>query len=397
MKEKIMAALMASIMVVVALSAALVPSSDADNEPPAIGTIGNPQYIIGSADEPYVIGTNGVEAKLSMNVKAFDVPKSSATFYLNTTSTMTDDASKATTTGCSFTKDDTNGVHTINFTNAAAAGYYLIAVKLTDDISSPYNSVDLYYYYAANISKTSATVVLTQTQSEQTEEVTSIEFKKDTNFTGTFAKVKVVNGSTDTFLGADKYDFYETNLPNGIAMKTNGEIAGKIISSAPLATDQAFTVYAVNKVTGQIILASTDLKYSVTEDSSDSDSFKYKIGADGTATLYSTPGYSAIKNSDTLVVELLNYNGTSIASIPTGDDAYTFAAKYSAGGSFTIINPVTAEGKTTVTLPALGDYTGIVQLQITKTKAGETFTATIHVMLVGPLVHSGLAPAVTSA
>ena len=380
MKEKIVATLMASIMVVVALAAFVAPAQAAD--PPAIGTIDNPQYVIGSADEPYVIGADGVTTELSMNAKAFDGPAFTGKFYRNSSSSMSTNGE--TTTGCVFTPDNTDGVHTVEFTSDADEGYYLIEVKLTDTIGTPYNSsVDLYYYYAANISKTNAKVVLTQTSGNVTSEVTSITFEKDENFTGTFAKVKVGNG---TYLGPDKYDFYETNLPDGIAMKTNGEIAGKIISSATNTTNQDFTVYAVNKTTGKVILASTGLKYSVTGGSSDSDAFKYKIGTDGTATQYSTPGYSAIKNSDTLVVELLN-----------ADAAYTFKAQYSAGGSFTTITPATAGGKTTVTLPALSNYTGIVQLQITKTKAGESFTATIHVMLVGPLVHSGLDPAVTSA
>ena len=414
MNTKLSAVIMASVMLVVAFAAALTPSTESDA---AIGTIDNPQYIIGTESVAYYLSGDSVTTKVSMNAKAFDGPTFTAQAYRYSTSEFTVNTETGVPNGTivtdgnfQFTADNISGNHTIQFIKDSTSftpGWFLIEVTLEDKVTNfnpyttttgtiDYKPVTLKYYYAANIETTETTlkVVLVDasnnelTETNDANEVVkkNLVFKKDKDYTGTFAKVKIGND----YLGADEYDFYESNLPDGIDMKSNGEIAGKIISSAALSKNNEFTVYAINKNTGKTILSDV-FKYDVAE-SDNSDYFKYKIG-DSDAKLYSVVGYSAIKNTDKLTVTILDVEGEPITET-TG-----FTAAYSADGStLTSITPAVVSGNLTVTLPAMSEYTGIVQLQITKTiSGGSAYTAVIHVMLVGPLVHSGLEPTVTSA
>jgi hypothetical protein len=413
---------MASIMLVVAFSAAFAPSTNTDG---ATGDISNPQYIIGTESVAYVLTGTDVTGKIDLNAKAFDGPSFTCKVYkadsaagMTTTANgittptgnpvfSNDPDSTVTSTGITVNIDNETGVGTIKFTSAAGTGYFLIEVILEDTVTG-YGTVYQNYYYAANISTTATTmdVVLgtyTGTNNAFVELTSNLEFQKDTDYPGAFAKVRINTGTTEDpnyeYLGIEDYDFYESNLPDGIDMKSNGEIAGKIISSAAISANNDFKVFAINKNTGKTVLSGS-FKYDVA-DSANTDYFRYQIESENSK-FYSEVGYAAIKNSDTLTVTILNVEDGAI----TGDAATAFSAAYSYNGGtnrgLTPLTPSTTENGTTVTLPVLtddstGDYTGIVQLQITKTVGGSTYTATIHVMLVGPLVHSGLDPTVTSA
>jgi hypothetical protein len=442
---------MASIMLVVAFSAVSAQSEGTD---PALGSIENPQYIIGTESVPYVItGDDPVTAKLNLNAKAFDGPSFEVVAYKNSTSTMYNDNGPTGTIldsdddpaagaekddGFECYLSDETGLGKVAFTKDVGTGYFLIEVKLTDDFADTdcpeFNDVVLYYYYAANISivESTTTVILSNSNDVSSAAdigmTNSIVFQKDTDFPGVYAMVKVVTGSDTVYYGADDYDFYETNLPDGIDMKTDGQIAGKVAASVSLSEDNEFFVYAINKNTGKTVYSSTitpvsgdplNYKYNVANSAND-DFFKYKI-ENYDSKFYSEVGYAAMENSGSLTITLLDVNDHNItpskaATEQSGDNpaepGYTFTAAYSANGS--TLTAITVKNIGTDNAPIAGfvlnevvtdgivnevdDYTGIIQLQITKTlTTGESYTATIHVMLVGPLVHSGLDPTVTSA
>ena len=409
MNTKLSAIIMASVMLVVAFAAALTPSTDSDA---AVETV-DAQYIIGTENVAYVLpDQQSVTTKVSMNAKAFDGPAFDAKAYRYTTpeftiSNGTPEGEAVIDANFVFTADTSgSGNHTIQFINDSTSfqpGFFLIDVTLVDTINDNFNKVTLHYYYAANIAEAASTmsVVLVKKNSGVTEsdEISdSLTFNKDTDYTGTFAKVKVGTGTDAVYLGIDDYDFYESNLPDGIDMKSNGEIAGKIISSAELTEDaEDFTVYAINKNTGKAILKG-DFTYTV-DDSLSTDYFKYQI-AGGEKKIYSTVGYYAMKNDDTLTVTVFDVNGNAITSNTGFTAVYSTDGMTGTGDSAEFsgaLKPVDVNNDGTIVLSGLGDYTGVIQLQITKTTSTNSCTAVIHVMLVGPLVHSGLAPTVTSA
>ena len=155
------------------------------------------------------------------------------------------------------------------------------------------------------------------------------------------------------------------------------------ISTNPTGTA---TLYAVNMADATEVHTGT-LTYSIVP----KDSFEYTISTGQTISCFED-GCCAIKNADVLTVTILDADGNDI----TVADGVT--AAYSADGStFTPITPAVVDERLTVTLPDTSDYSGIVQLHITKTAFdGRTYESTLHVMLVGPVVHSGLSPALKS-
>ena len=213
-----------------------------------------------------------------------------------------------------------------------------------------------------------------------------------------------------TFLGEDMepvyayadgdrlhHDFYAVGLPDGLNMKLNGEISGKPAGYLQTGTYHV-DVYAVSDQSG--FSYRTDYYgYPVTGSDpramnrstldiiieAPADSFKYSIG-DEDPVSYSDAGFVAIKNDETLDVSILNIGAEGEYKAYLTYDGEQKEVEIS-GWSLTI-----GENDTSFT-----GMSGIVRLTITETVGTKTYTASIHVMLVGPLVHSGLAPAVTSS
>ncbi len=100
-----------------------------------------------------------------------------------------------------------------------------------------------------------------------------------------------------------------------------------------------------------------------------------------------------MKNTDTLEITLKEIDGSSITD-DEFDAEYSLNATEDGKGVYTEIE--VTDGK--ISIDGLENYTGVLQVHITKNIGGvPTYTAIIHVLVVGPVVHSGLAPAVTSA
>jgi len=119
---------------------------------------------------------------------------------------------------------------------------------------------------------------------------------------------------------------------------------------------------------------------------SNEDSYEYSIDG-GDSSLYSVVGYHAISNSD----------GITITITDDGFDADSYEVFYTLGS--TELQSIDVESNVISFESGLfDDYTGTITVMIVKTTTGgEELTATIHVMLVGPVVHSSLAASATSS
>ena len=193
------------------------------------------------------------------------------------------------------------------------------------------------------------------------------------------------------------HDFYAVGLPDGLNMKLDGEISGKPAGYMSTGTYHV-DVYAVSDqsgfsyrndyygypVTGSdpraINRSTLDIEIEIP-----ADAFEYIIG-DENPVPYADVGFVAIKDDDALDVSILNI-GTE------GE----FKAYLTYGGELKEVeisegNLTVGEGDT-----SFAGMSGIVRLTITETVGTRVYTASIHIMIVGPVVHSGLAPTVTSS
>ena len=195
------------------------------------------------------------------------------------------------------------------------------------------------------------------------------------------------------YIWAD-YDFYAVGLPLGVAMKLDGEISGKVAASVSTnSTPKDFTVFAVDKNSGHGIY-SGEFKYCVLPAD---DSFQYIIddeNADEPVSYsWATPGYKVVKNDEEFTVTVQNPDGTAA----TDDISVWISLDDNDLKNIDEVEGATFEdGVITIGDKVLNDYTGIIQIQIVKATDTANYTAIIHVLVVGPVVHSGLMPAVTS-
>ncbi|MBR7005510.1 MAG: hypothetical protein IKH98_01070 [Candidatus Methanomethylophilaceae archaeon] len=403
MKEKVLAALMSTIMVMAAL-AVIVPVQ-AENPTPATVLIHDPA----GENTALAIGIgNTITTKIDFNYKAYDAIKVGTTDYVNakignsslitngvgTTVNLTD--IKVTAAATSDPSIYTLTVEGAAETASDAATMRLITLTVRDTVtfvgSNPAitDYVDLEYIYGINVKVGSAdapTVIVKEGTTTHTGSGDSFTFYKGQDYGNAFAKVKI--GSTE--YESDKYDFYATGLPSGIYMKSTGEIAGKLSSDVPVSesgTDPTkFTVYAVNKASVSKTILKCEFVYTVDIDTSDA--FTYQIvGNDDNPVSYSIVGYTAIKNTDGLTIKVFKANSQAIPSA----NYSKYKMTYYAAAIPTTVTGLT-DGAFTIAANTFANDTGIVQINITDGK----YNATIHVMVVGPLVHSGLDPAVQSA
>jgi hypothetical protein len=354
-----------------------------------------------------------VTTKIDFNYKAYDAIKVGTTDYVNAkigdsslitngvgTSVSLSDI-KVTAAATSDPSVYTIPVEGIGVTASTATTMRLITLTVTDTITfveavegvtaAITDSVDLEYIYGINVKVGSAdapsVIVKEGTTTHTGSSDDSFTFYKGQDYGNAFAKVKI--GSTE--YESDKYDFYATGLPSGIYMKSTGEIAGKLSSDVPVSesgTDPTkFTVYAVNKASVSKTILKCEFVYTVDIDTSDA--FTYQIvGDDDDPVSYSIVGYTAIKNADGLTIKVFDAGGHDIPST----DYSKYKMTYYAAATPTTVTGLTT-GAFTIAAGTFVNDTGIVQINITDGK----YNATIHVMVVGPLVHSGLDPAVQSA
>ncbi len=311
------------------------------------------------------------------------------------------------------TGDAIRGVFDLTVDAAAdktmAPTYFLFRVTVLGNYGENFGEYSSYYYYGLHISvvdeKAEAAVVLSEKpdQDAVTESdvltpytETSIEEEnyyvlnvpKDTELDKVYAYVTLLE--TEVF-DSDDFDFYAEGLPAGIAMKVNGEITGKVAVTVSANEENEFQVFAVHKENPGEVLTATYVWKVVAGD----DEFEYQIGDDVKPS--SEPSYKVMNNIDD--------DGDEITiAWPAGDNDYTYKVYLTTEEGKTLI----ASGEDTSVVIGVSDedegvslegITGIVQVTIDRIPAGETepdATAVTHILVVGPVVHSGLQPVVTA-
>ncbi len=254
--------------------------------------------------------------------------------------------------------------------------FYKFKVILTESISFQSYSQEYYYGIYLKIVDDGLSVSVKGTTGPLgTDSENPLQLKQDTIY-----QTAVFNGEDSN---SDDYYYYAKGLPDGFNMRLNGIIAGKASGEIfKSSTEGMATLYAISKLDSTEVY-SGPLYYTLALNG-----FEYSIDVNGNqrAPCFED-GYVAIKNTDEIIITLydLGSTGTYEASIIHGDTPITI----------TIPNDLSFTIKTMEL--GLSNDTGIVQLKITKTIGEEEFTTTIHMMLVGPVVHSGLSPTVTSA
>ncbi len=410
MNAKISAIMMASIMVLVGFAAFFAPSDAAD--PTGTGTTyDDPVVLVGDCSTtdhvPYVLSDATLTVKADMNPSAFDNPTFTYAYYYNentwpnpaeTNATATD--APVAATGVAVATTTTTGSDDITFTKASlnGDGYYLIQVTVEDDLGTLFGDVTLYFNYGAyiDVANTAPAVILNSTDTvtvtaDSTTIIspsTAIEIQRGAEYNA-YPFVQVGDSSNISYKEADGYDFYASGLPTGIAMTANAVISGKLSYTSALGDTGSFTVYAVS-LTGGTIYSQT-YNYKVI---GDKNAFEYDLGANGTKKVYSETDYASILNTGDITVKLYDADESAI----TATDYKAYYSLDAANGAYkeatVSVDSNDSTGKTGIfTINGLGDYTGIIQIKVVK---GD-YTAIMHVMVVGPVVHSGLAPAVFSA
>ncbi len=415
MKEKVLAVFMSAVMVMAAL-AVVMPVQAADPEPDTV--------LIGG-DDPYLLTVGGtVKAKIDFNYIAYESPVVNAT--IGTKSIITNGTGQSNVEIGNDIKITVTGgpsVYELTVTGVAAttgtAAMKNIDLTLVDnvplgvddttttDVDESIRSVTLNYIYGIFVkvvpTGSAPTVIVEEgsTPVVHDDKTDIFTFQKGVDYKDAIAYVKI----GDSKLDYNDYDFYAIGLPEGIYMKSTGEIAGKLKSDVQLiefdtetpeaTTNKTFKVYAVNKTSESKTILVGEFGYEVVLDTS---SFMYQItsnGVTGEKVTYDVVGYAAIKNTDGLTIGIFDSEGNAVVAANYNKYTMTYYASDSATGptSLSGSNVFTIAGQNGNTPGALESDSGIVQINITDGK----YTAIIHVMVVGPVVHSGLAPAVTSA
>jgi|GEM_PF-2663820 len=413
-----MAIVMASIVMISSFIVVSPSASDGDE-----GTSVSPVIIAGSPMNPYELGTDGSFttyigfnmgdfADLSPRITitsgdhTFLDAKASATPAQNLS--YTNDNGVKTTLGFpgtdsySFSSDkglysltfefagddsDVGTTSVLNFRIMAELTAYVPVENSTETIAMQ-DSREFYYraYIEVVDSPSEVSLYTTSTPDSSDTPLTSIDVPLGADITPIYP---FVNGTQS------HYDFYAAGLPDGINMISNGTISGKPAGYIDIGTTFDVKVYAMYDP-GYVEYDDEELHYGYPVPGVDTrmvyvgnlqmtvvepvDAFAYTIGS--TTSVYSEIGRVAIANTDSLEIGIVDNGETG-----------TFRAYITSGASE---NELTIEdGK--ISLDGLSDMTGVIKVTITESLDDIDFTATIHVMLVGPVVHSGLSPSVTSS
>ncbi len=402
MSTKAAAVLMAMLMV----SASVLCVS---NDSRGAGTYDSPVMISGDNDEYRVLNVDdssnvSMTSYFSINWNSFLNPKVTIQSWTcdsladfigsdpDESSMVTLMSSNVSASGCDYGNNISasvsavsgssgfNGVYAITLTASDAADlcYYKIKVIVEENVGSVRDSQS--YYYGIHMKAVTGELYSVMVQDADGDYKNSITFDRDTPYQ---AAVKIAEESFDS----DGYYFYAIGLPNGINMRLDGIIEGKTAGYL-VATEGDATIYAINKYDLSEVHSGA-LHYVLLP----SDSFEYLIsGAVSQTVSCFDEGYATIGNTQTLTFNIIELNGNTF-------DKSRYAAKLVLNDATGVSLEVSDSGAIVLNSDlALQDYTGIVQMHISKSVSGQSdLETTIHIMVVGPVVHTGLSPSITSA
>ncbi len=400
MDTKTMAVTLTFIML---LSASLVYPSvlEADT-----GDRSDPKMIIGTLSNPQMMEPESEwSALISFKIEAFrnptvrlDVWKSetSASFLGDDPSTGVKNLVNGTSapgsagfTGMTVTAEQvgtSGGTYLVTFEPGSTgyAGYYKLRLSVTETVN--HSSVTQRYYYGANVAAGTGNIGLSSSGTTYTE-LNPVEIYPDVPI---FSFVKEGNDYDRT-----GYFFYATDLPMGINMKLDGVIEGKFPMSL-LGSTGEFTVYAIDKTcinSGSISqgVVSGTFDYEL---KADIDGFKYE-SSPGTYEYYNVPGFFAISNTDGFSLKVADMDPAVAGKL---NDVNQYHLSYRLDDPTLTSDRCTVDGYGNIAIEegVFDGHTGVVQLHVVKTSGTDVFELCVHIMLVGPLVHSGLTPSVSS-
>ncbi len=275
-----------------------------------------------------------------------------------------------------------NGVYRIDVSAASdmteADFFYKFKVSLKETVGPAEDTMVLYYAIHLKTVVNPCGVLIEGTYGQSV-----VTLDNDTPY-----QVAVKTGTEYDHSG---FFFYAEDLPDGMNMRLNGILEGKaaghLVRTQPTGTA---TLYAVSKLDATEVHSGT-LSYSLVP----GDSFTYTVDVAGERTISCfDDGYVAVRNTQPLVVTIQEPAGSTF-----NVNNYSESSLILNGSKVS----VTFQGNT---IPLnddqiFEDITGVVQLQIVK-KTGEggsahVYESILHIMVTGPVVHSGLSPSVTSA
>ncbi len=187
----------------------------------------------------------------------------------------------------------------------------------------------------------------------------------------------------------EDYIFYAEGLPDGINMKLDGVLQGKaagnLMADAP---EGDATLCAISKLDASEVHYG-NLHYYLLPD----DSFLYSVDVQGTEKHPCfQEGYITINSDQAVTVSLFETDG---GEFETSKYSYTTSLSLSENPHEVI--PLTDN---TITLNddySLRSFSGIIQMHIVKTIDNETaYKCDLHILVIGPVVHSGLRPLIAS-
>lgn len=382
MNKKVMAIAMAAVMLMVAVTVGVSAQSDADGS----GTVGDPVYIAGSLSTKqtiYIGDLTAIKTTIQFNRSAFtDAAEvkmylSDATgtefgsvYNLGGSVTIGDDSGSVVTKISEV--GDKSGLYKVSI-NGKTAGSVLLKIKITveEKVPSTDPSTNVYFppqefYWAANLEVKKITGSISLSDLE-------FEYEKNVNLEAEISCVP--SGETD-------WKYYATGLPDGLSMKVDGKIGGKLskeLKNNP-PSDKKFTVYAVSS--GGVVI-SEEFTYTIA-DAPDAPSFTMKNGD----TPISDNGYvlqNVGKTAATISIE--GINGATLANVE---------AKFN-GNPVDITGP---SGTNTASFSldnvGTGTYEVVVTADLTRNDIITTVQQHFTVYVVGEIVDADLNPSVTS-
>ncbi len=375
--------------VVILLAPMCMPASSSGN---GDGGVGNPEMILGTSDTPYIAVFNSyIPITVGINKNAFRdhstvcievgyVENGSFVSYGFIKDTQgphiiacEDGNTAAYSRG---NNDETIGAYCLSFHLGQSDGEWRYVIRVTVEDWEIVDGVDQahvsqQYHFCAYIRAVESFndgIYLSENPSQYVplgEQGIQIGFDED--MTALYAYVN----TGGTYI-RDAYDFYAVGLPDGIGMKLDGSISGKLAESLMDGdSTKNFTIYAIGETdVNTIEKTNFTCQFMFPEDF-----FKYSVGSN---TWNCTQrGHCAIANGDDLVIHV------------QAEDVNEVYAEY--GNDDTRVDGIS--GTIIIEASALKNLSGIFQVHI----MNGSCSATLHVMEVGPLVHSGLSPAVTSS
>ncbi len=402
MGKKIIAVMAVLLLLFTSMSYASYGPQEAD----AAGTMADPKMVSSSVDDCRIlVAGSSMTAYMGINWNAFHspsvtirswtsdavdstaIPSDAITLMTaNVPASVSPSYSNGVTASVSKVQDgsDFNGLYGVTLTAGSAAAddkFYKFEFRVTETVANVPYTQQYYYCVYMEVLGSDYTVMVKDVDDVYK---STIRLERDTPYQ---ASVKI--GSS---YDHSSYRFYATGLPDGMNMRLDGIIEGKPAGHLfGTVSEGDAVVYAVSK-TDPTEVHSGNLHYLLTPISS----FEYAIDVAGSTRISCfDDGYMAMPNLKSLSIRIMEVTGVTF-------DKNNYAASLTLGSYGS--NPVQISDTGTLTINsdfALSDYTGVVQLEIIKTVVTPehtfVYSTTVHILAVGPLVHSGLSPSMTSS